>query len=258
MAEPTSITYSGGIAYLRYALDEHSRSLCQLRMAMDSFVPLPMEAFAEKRLAEIHRVKAINPPENADQIEEMVNRDFYIGYSPELQFWQRFEKEFPAVMVMITLTSHALCEAVINADLAIGLHYVGKSKLFSVLEKSSLLDKWTSAPLKFNDLYKLSKSGKMFETLKALCKLRNTLTHQKIQLQNENGETVYAGNQAGTISMEPKDRLQLGCFTILPYALQAHMLSQLDGTPLARFLDNILKNTGKQTESGEALLNAVT
>ena len=97
----------------------------------------------------------------------------------------------------------------------------------------------------------------MFATLKALIKLRNTLTHQKIHLRDGDGMTVSKGNNAGGISMEPKDRIQLQRFIMLPYALQAHMVSQTNDQNLINFLNSILKDNQNKLKSGEAILKSV-
>ena len=69
--------------------------------------------------------------------------------------------------------------------------------------------------------------------------------------------TVSKGNNAGGISMEPKDRIQLQRFIMLPYALQAHMVSQTNDQNLINFLNSILKDNQNKLKSGEAILKSV-
>lgn len=260
MSEPTSengISYSGEIQYLEAALDDQKARLVSLRSAMDSFKPLPMEAFAATRDSELARLKAINKPENWASVEEMNDRNFDFEASEQWQFYRRFEREFPSALVTCTLTAHALCEATINANLAIGLHFSGKAALFNTLENNKLEEKWSSAPLAFCDRYQFPRGGLMYSTLKELVAVRNSLTHQKIHLRDAEGITVTAPRRKIPIAMEANDRLKLQRFLALPHALQAHFLMQICETKYQFSCANILRHDPFDKSSGDDRMKAV-
>ena len=107
-----------------------------------------------------------------------------------MQFTSQFMERFTAEQVAITIIAHALCEAIINAILAIGLSSRGQEDLFPLLERSSLKDKWTIAPRTFLPAYALSKSDiQYYKALSVLCKKRNALVHSKITLRDEDSST---------------------------------------------------------------------
>jgi hypothetical protein len=80
------------------------------------------------------------------------------------------------------MLSHALCEAAINAILALGLTQINSQELFAGVEKKNIIYKWLDAPKILFLNYELPKGTALFGTLKYLTAQRNSFVHSKIQV----------------------------------------------------------------------------
>ena len=139
--------------YLELALAERERAFTILEAEMMAFKPLPLESFDSKKAEIWDELRKDNPGQNVQDLGFLVDKLIVDRYSPGMQFMNRFMESFAAEQVAITIISHALCEAIINAVLAIGLSSQGQQSLFPILERSRVKDKWMVAPRVFLPVY---------------------------------------------------------------------------------------------------------
>jgi hypothetical protein len=90
--------------------------------------------------------------------------------------------------------SHALCEALINAIMAIGLAKAGAPDLFPLIEKNEFKRKWLHGPKCFRPTYQFPHGTALHETLVNLAAKRNTFVHYKIELEID-GKMVFEGSK---------------------------------------------------------------
>lgn len=94
-----------------------------------------------------------------------IDKDIASNESPGMQFWKRFSDRLMTMQATITLLSQALCEAEINAILAVGLYEKGLADQFAKIEKSDIRTKWLEHPKKFCPSYELKKDAELYVTL---------------------------------------------------------------------------------------------
>ena len=104
-----------------------------------------------------------------------------------------------AEYVLALLSSHALCEALINCTLALALATKSQAEIFHLIERSDFFEKWTVAPRLVADKYSLDKKGAIYETMRRLNTHRNSYLHNKAaittgdQLVFEGSKTMHKG-----------------------------------------------------------------
>ena len=135
---------------------------------MAAFVPKPIEEYHVKRGKEVERLKRLNPEAPVEELEKLINREIDFVASDKWQFHERFDQRQMTEYVIITMLSHALCEALINAILAIGLAENGATDLFSIIEKADFKNKWLVGPKSFYPEYEFPRGGGIHETLVSL------------------------------------------------------------------------------------------
>jgi hypothetical protein len=140
--------------------------------------------------------------------------------SKRVQFADSFSTRFFSHYVTVALLSHALCEAVINAILAVGLTTAGSHALFPDLERKDLKEKWSVGPKSFSPSYRFDKGTSLFETLKELATRRNALGHSKIRLSVD-GALVLEGSRFGRLAFHDGVAWMWRFFS-LPYDLLEH------------------------------------
>ncbi len=103
---------------------------------MASFVPRPLSDFDHERGSHFERVRELNPNMSNDEIDRYVERVIESSRSPEYQYIDRFSERVMTMYVTVTLLSQALCEAEINAILAVGFYENGLADQFAKLERA--------------------------------------------------------------------------------------------------------------------------
>jgi hypothetical protein len=130
--------------------------------------------------------------------------------------------------ITVAFMSHALCEAAINAILAIGLVKHGSEELFTVIEKAGIKEKWRVGPKCFCPSYEFPPGTALFATLNHLTGRRNALVHNKIHL-HVGGKKVLEGSKFERLSFRDNIRWMRRFFS-LPYDLAAHARIQMEET----------------------------
>jgi hypothetical protein len=97
--------------------------------------------------------------------------------------------------ILTILAAHALCEALINCTIALTLADKGKEHLFTVLERSDFLEKWTLVPQLIVEGYEFPKASAAYETLHRMNLHRNFYLHNKPWLESE-GKIIYQGSKS--------------------------------------------------------------
>lgn len=97
---------------------------------------------------------------------------------PWLSAYQAIKAEY----ILTLLTSHALCEALINCSLALALADKSKHELFRIIEKTNFIDKWVIAPKAVIESYSFDKSTAIYETMRRMNKHRNFYLHNKAMI----------------------------------------------------------------------------
>ncbi len=115
-----------------------------------------------------------------------------------VEYFESYEKihekngnndELEARRVMIVILSAALCEACINTWLAVNLD----EDVFALIEKSSTVEKWTSAPKLIINSYSFSRGTIVHEDLKFVFHCRNAIMHSKTEVFSGE-EKLHKGN----------------------------------------------------------------
>ena len=212
--------YQASADYLH--IDDALKSLWQpfneLVAEMDSFVPRPLSDYEEN-------FRKCNPTSSDESLARIVNDQITLAASDRVQFVDQFSKRFMTQYVTVAFLSHALCEAAINAILAIGLVEHGSEELFTVIEKAKIKEKWRVGPKCFCPSYELQPGTALFETLNHLTKRRNALVHNKINL-HIGGKKVLEGSNFERFSF-PENIRWMRRFFSLPYDLTAHARIQM-------------------------------
>jgi len=142
--------------------------------------------------------------------------------------------------VSVTLLSHALCEAVINSILAIGLANAKSHGLFTLVENAEVKKKWQFGPICFEPTYTLPKDTRLHEGLTGLCRFRNAFTHPKPTIK-VNGEEVISGSDGNVrVSFEERTRW-VNRFFELPYELLRHACEQIQNSSVRLSVQSLLK-----------------
>jgi hypothetical protein len=218
---------------------------------MNAFVPRPLTDYEDERKSKLVHFQKLNPTHSVDSIEKFVNDLVSFNAQERVQFVNQFSDRFMGQYATVALISHALCEAVINAILAIGLAQSKSHELFSILEKVDVKEKWRIGPKTLRASYELKPSFALFETLSYLTKRRNALVHNKIHLR-VSGKTVLEGSKFERLSFEENTRWMRRFFS-LPYDLCDHASVQLSdlglvvlegSSPIDRFEAHKMPNAG--------------
>jgi len=184
---------------------------------MDKFVPRSLADYDTVRRAQFDQYRRLNPHHSDEFITKFVDEQISFAASIKIQFSDQFSSRFMAQYVMVTILSHALCEAAINAILAMGLAQAGSHDFFSIIEKADVKEKWRVGPKSFFPSYELNPNTAIFETLNHLIKRRNALVHNKISLRVGDKE-LLEGSRFDSLTFQENVRWMRRFFS-LPYDL---------------------------------------
>jgi hypothetical protein len=233
-------THTADYYFIECALTDRQKSLAALEEEMASFKPRPISDFEPTRVEILERLRKLNPSIPAEQIEQLVSSNIKSMSSADIQFSNAFSDRFMAEQVTITLLSHALCEAVVNAILALGLYHSKSETFFNLIEKADVKEKWTLGPLCFEPLYQFRKGTHLYETLSLLCKRRNVFVHYKITMHADERK-VLDGSKLDRLSFQDAIK-RMHQFLQLPYELLAHASTQIRELSLRCQVENLLRN----------------
>lgn len=177
---------------LSEALTIQWQNLQSLKGRFGEFTPPNAISMATEIEAEVSRLLEINPGRSEESLRDFVLGSFGLKLPEQTRKEMHFLPEVRALFATITILSQALCEALANEVLAVGLAMSSTMSLFPLLEGASFVEKWTEAPKVFAPNYELSKSTALYESLKRLQKQRNVLAHHKIKLVID-GQPMLAG-----------------------------------------------------------------
>lgn len=229
--------------FIEHALSAHARSFAQLELQMDAFQPLPLASFQNQWQQMWDQMRPINIGMSDEQLKGFIDSQITARYSEEMQHMDKFLEPFAAEAIAITILSHALVEATINAALALGLAHAEKTSLFLLLEQANIKHKWTIGPQSFLPTYALPKSEAIHECLSTLCRRRNSYVHSKITLRDEANQVLLTGSTDSGISLGTEMRTMMHRFLSIPYDLHQHLLRQIEDRSLRIILEGILKGT---------------
>ena len=226
--------------FIQVALSAHENSFIELEARMEAFQPLPLEAFQHEWQRMWDQLRPINEGKSDEDLKCFIDSQIAAGRSDQMQYLNAFREPFAAEAVAITVLSHALVEATINAALALGLEHVGKKDLFLVLEQANVKHKWTAGPQSFLPSYALPKSDSLYDDLSALCRRRNAYVHSRITLRDESNQVLLPGSTDPGLSIGLKSRKLMHRFLELPYNLHQNLLDQIADGSLRFTLEHIL------------------
>ncbi len=223
-------TTTADYEHISVALKSFWRPFSELLIEMDSFVPRPLSDFDVERKRWAENTKRLNPHMTDEEIRMDVERRVESAGDAEWQFFGRFSDRFMTMYVTVTLLSQALCEAEINAILAIGLHENGLADQFKKIEMAGLKKKWREYPKLFCPKYELEEESGLYKTLDHLVEQRNAWMHHKIRL-TVGEEEILEGSRLQRVSY--RERVSwLKRYFSLPYDLAAYAHSHADA-PIA-------------------------
>jgi hypothetical protein len=221
MADPSSISFD--FVHLDHALKSQWTQFDELRREMADFKPRLPADFERDRLELITHYQKLNPDSDRDSLALIANHAIDLAATEDRQFWNRFSQRLMTLHVTVALLSHSLCEALINAVMAVGLVQKDAQELFPIMERAEVKEKWRAAPKVFAPEYKLDTSSALFGTLGHLTKRRNALVHHKISLHVGN-ERVLKGSDWEVLTGHELLSWTERYFG-LPYDLAEHALS---------------------------------
>lgn len=207
--------------HIDIALKSFWKPFNELLTEMDSFEPLPLSAFDDKRAKLFEHMRKLNPDKSDEELNEFTQNQIYLSESAGSQFRKNFSERFMTMQVTVTLLSQALCEAEVNAILAAGLYEHGSPDLFVDIQRADVKEKWINGPKYFCPKYELKKGSTLYETLNHLNKQRNAWMHHKSHLQVEE-EKIIEGSKLEKFSYKNATRWIKRYFS-LPYDLAAHV-----------------------------------
>lgn len=216
----TSYTVTADFTYIEAALKGRWAPFHALTQELEQFQPRKLEDFQEYRERELARLRGLNPEALDAELLELIDGQISVGLPVSRQIGIQFGDRIMAEYVTVAFLSHALCEAMINAILAIGLSSQGTSELFGLLERADIKDKWLAGPKSFHAAYSLSKGGALFQTLQHLTRQRNALVHYKVGLEVE-GVVKLQGSRLQRAPID-EDIEWIRRFFSLPYDLTEH------------------------------------
>lgn len=211
----TSLSYSAAYSYLDEALRARWPGFVALRGEMQAFVPRPKSDFAIER-AKI-REQLVSVGVTGDLLETMTDKQLEGIAAARVQWFVKFHQRHTTEYVTVLMLSHALCEAIINAILAIGLAERAVPELFDIIERAELKQKWTTSPKAINAEYDFPKGHAISETLSKLIRQRNSIVHSKISL-TIGSKLVHKGVEFERETV-PKEVAWIERFFSLPYDL---------------------------------------
>ena len=222
--------HSAHYTYLDEALRAQWDSYKALAAEMSAFVPRPKEDYQPARDAEIQRLRDLNPNTPLDQLIEFVEDQFAITSSEWWQFHSRFDQRHITGYITVVMLAHALCEALINAILAIGLAHVEAVELFAILEKTDFKQKWLTGPKSFAPTYRFPVGTALHEALVTLAKQRNAIVHMKIDIE-VGGSKLIEGSEFDRKAY-PEEQRWLARFFSLPYDLAEFARQAIPTAPI--------------------------
>jgi len=211
--------------HIAIALKSRWHGFEALTAEMNDFIPRPLSDFESEKKEQLANLIKHNPTQPIEDLEKFVNSQIISIASESMQFHGRFYDRFMTEYVTVILLSHALCEAIINAILAIGLGQANSKELFPLIERADIKEKWCIAPKCFDSSYELPTHSALFETLNRLTKLRNAFVHHKIELHIE-GTKIFDGSKFDKKPL-PDEIRWLKRFFSLPYDLADYVRTRL-------------------------------
>ncbi|MDM4768277.1 hypothetical protein [Pelomonas sp. SE-A7] len=224
-----SFSHSADYTYIDYALRARWEPFVALEQEVTNFVPRTTGDFADHRVAELARLKRLNPDSPDEPLLEIIDGQIRANADPALQTYFRFNDRVMSEYVTVAFLAHALAEASINTILAIGLATSDAVDLFALIERADIKEKWVAGPKAFHPPYSLAKGATLYQTLQHLTRQRNSFVHYKIELEM-NGKKTLEGSRLDRVPLQTQ--LQwIRRFFSLPYDLVSHVRSQIPGYP---------------------------
>lgn len=219
----TEFTATAEFENISVALKSLWEPFNQLREEIASFVPRTLSEYDDERKIRSANIKNLNPNSTDEEIQTSVERSIESSQRPDWQFFTKFHNRIMTMDVTVTLLAQALCEAEINAILAIGFHGIGLAEQFVKIQKSDIRTKWLEHPKNFCPKYELNKDSELYRTLDHLIEHRNSWMHHKIHL-SVGEEKVIEGSKLQVGTYQEK-MYWLSRYFSLPYDLASHAYS---------------------------------
>lgn len=212
--------------HLDVALKSLWPAFVQIKEDWNTFSPRLISDYDNERNILFQHLRDMNPDLSTESIANSVDRQIKFAATEQVQRSDQFSGPLMTQYVLVTMLSHALCEAAINAILALGFAQTNSQKNFSTIEKKNIIEKWQDVPAEeFSPNYELKTGTALFETLKYLTTQRNALVHSKIRV-NHGVEKNFERSKSGRRPLVEKIGWMHRFFS-LPYDLSEHARSQL-------------------------------
>lgn len=230
MADPTQISADYG--HIDTALKGQWNSFVALEAAILAFEPLPLSEFETARKGWLDHLKQLNPNSDEASLRIIVDGQVSVMASERVQFSNQFGSSLMTSHITVALLSHALCEALINAVLAVGLVRHDQHEVLPMLERSDIKEKWRVAPKVFWPEYELDTSAALYATLNELTRRRNALVHYKVDV-HVGEKKLIKGSRLEALTVKQHLAWTRRFFS-LPYDLVEHVfrVGRRDGFPV--------------------------
>jgi len=215
--------------HLDVALKSLWPAFVQIKEDWNTFSPRLISDYDNERNILFQHLRDMNPDLSTESIADSVDRQIKFAATEQVQRSDQFSGPLMTQYVLVTMLSHALCEAAINAILALSLAQTNSQEHFSTIEKKNekknIIEKWQEVPKDFSPNYELKTGTALSETLKYLTTQRNALVHSKIRV-NYGVEKNFERSKSGRRPLVEKIDWMHRFFS-LPYDLSEHARSQL-------------------------------
>lgn len=231
-----SYSHSAEYKYIEQALQLRWQPFLQLEEEHGSFSPRPPASFAEERSTRLAHMRNLNPEKSDESLLKDIDDQIAYFARPDIQEALLFNERVMTELVSVAFLSHALCEAAINAILAVGFTLRGTPELFSLIERADIKEKWLSAPRALDSRYALRKDGPLYQTLHHLTQQRNALVHYKIEL-HVGGEAALSGSNVRRMPLAQQISWMRRYFS-LPFDLFDHARQRVENPPIPALLSS--------------------
>ena len=229
------LQFSADFRYINAALHSRWQPFLQLEREEKGFIARPAEDFLPELERLEQHLRNLNPTASGESIRALVEGQHKMQSDPRIQFVDMFSSRHMVEYVTLLMLGHALCEALANAILALGLNSADNSELFTILESASLENKWCVAPKAIRRDYSLPKDSAVYETLKSLISQRNTYVHSKIELYSDGKRVLEDSKPKRRDMVRGLDWMRR--YFSLPYDLAAYTCKNIGLSPIYLALD---------------------
>lgn len=220
-----SLQYKSPAQFLQQSLDFHLVSLNSLCVEMDAYKG-PTEEEILRIRSEVQRWMSNSSLIWSRPLSDVLDEQVALHSEPSAFFSTKFSQPFMTHAVPMIILACALGEAMINGLVATGLSLKKNEKLFEMFDRLDLRQKWILGPELICDGCKIDQGNSLFERLKALISIRNSLMHGKPTIRIDNDLASFRGKDVA-IELSSKCGKEIASMSQLPHDLFEYVMASM-------------------------------